>query len=58
MYLLPVLTNLINLLLELGYFVEPLEKAIIVPGYKKVRKVTENYRPIALLSIVSKISEK
>lgn len=55
----PVLSYLINLSLEQGVFPESLKKTIVKPLFKKGdRSGIENYRPIALISIFSKIFEK
>lgn len=53
------LAYLINLMLDRGVFPEILKLAKIVPIYKKgdTEKV-ENFRPIALLSVISKIVER
>lgn len=54
-----ILSNLINSSVEQGTFPQLLKQAEIVPVFKKGdRKGLENYRPIALLSIFSKIYEK
>lgn len=54
-----VLVHLINLSLNSGVFPDVLKKAILKPLYKKNEKTNPtNYRPIALLSIFSKIIEK
>ena len=59
LYILTPLTYLINLSLEYGYFPETLKRAIVVPIHKKGNSASvENYRPIALLSVFSKILEK
>ena len=59
LYILTPLTYLINLSLEFGYFPDTLKRAIVVPIHKKGNSASvENYRPIALLSVFSKILEK
>lgn len=58
-HILHVLTKLINLSLTKGNFPEVFKSAIVIPLYKKSDKFSPtNYRPIALLSIFSKILEK
>lgn len=53
------LEHLINLTIQTGTFPEMLKRTIIKPIFKKGDKhVITNYRPIALLSNVSKIYEK
>ena len=53
------LTHLINLSLTNGYFPDPLKLANVIPIYKACEKMmVNNYRPISLLSIVSKVFEK
>lgn len=53
------LTYLINISFEYGYFPQELNQAIVIPIYKKGNMSSiENYRPIALLSVFSKIFEK
>ena len=53
------LTYLINFSFEHGFFPQELNQAIIVPIHKKgTMSSVENYRPIALLSVFSKIFEK
>ena len=54
-----ILTNVINQCIEEGTFPEALKRAIIVPIYKKLEKIyTTNYRPVSLLTGLSKIYEK
>ena len=53
------LTHLINLSLTNGYFPDELKLANVIPIYKACEKMmVTNYRPISLLSIVSKVFEK
>lgn len=53
------LTYLVNLSLEQGIFPEIFKIARVVPLYKKGEKVNiENYRPISLLSSISKVLER
>ena len=55
----PSLTRLINLSLSLGKVPSAWKKANVVPLHKKDDKcLTNNYRPISLLSIPSKILER
>ena len=55
----PSLTELFNKSLWLGYLPEDWKLANIVPVFKKDNKEqAENYRPISLLSIVSKVMER
>ena len=54
-----MLTNLINTSFSTGIFPDELKTAIIVPIHKKGNtSKMNNYRPVALLSIFSKIFEK
>lgn len=54
-----VLTHIFNLSMSSGIFPSVLKKAIIIPLFKKGdRKYLNNYRPISMLSIFSKILEK
>lgn len=58
-FLLKPLTHIINLIFCSGVFPDALKNAIIVPVFKQGnKKLTTNYRPIALISTVSKIVEK
>lgn len=58
-YILKPLVYLINLSFLNGEFPEVLKTAKIIPIYKKGDKnYAENYRPIAILSTISKILEK
>lgn len=53
------LTKLINLSFETGIFPEVLKLAKVTPIHKKESKLDYlNYRPISLLSVISKIYEK
>lgn len=55
----PILSILINRSVEEGFFPNELKKAEVVPIFKKgERNKIENYRPIALLSVFSKIFER
>lgn len=58
--LIPPLVHIINLCLLNGVYPEEFKLAIIKPIYKKKGERTskENYRPIALLSVLSKILER
>lgn len=54
-----ILAYLINLSLEYGVFPELLKKSIVKPLHKKGdSSVLGNYRPIALISVFSKLYEK
>ena len=55
----PSLTLLFNKSLEEGVFPDEWKLANIVPVYKKDdRQYVENYRPISLLTIISKVLER
>ena len=55
----PILTKLFNKSLNLGQFPSIWKKANVIPIYKKEEDfITTNYRPISLLSIISKVFEK
>ena len=55
----PILTCIINQSLCTGIFPESLKIAKIIPVYKKENPhITDNYRPVSLLPILSKIFEK
>ena len=55
----PILTCIINQSLCTGIFPESLKVAKIIPIYKKENQhLTDNYRPVSLLPIISKIFEK
>lgn len=54
-----LLTNLINISFDQGIFFSDLKKSLVVPIFKKGDKNDlNNYRPISLLSIFSKVIEK
>jgi len=54
-----ILAYLFNLSVETGVFPNELKSAVVIPLYKKGdRDKKENYRPISLLSSISKIFEK
>ena len=57
---LPSITHIINLSLQTGNFPELWKRALVVPIYKRKGASTDpcNYRPIALLPILSKVTEK
>jgi len=53
------LTHLVNLSLKQGTFPDDLKKSVVTPIYKKGRKDDlNNYRPISVLNVFSKIMEK
>lgn len=53
------LCNLINLVFKSGIFPESLKKAKLIPVFKKGNKSqVSNYRPISILSSISKLIEK
>ena len=55
----PILAFLINETLKIGYFPQPLKNAQVIPIFKSGnRNLMRNYRPISLLSSLSKIYEK
>ncbi|EDO39184.1 predicted protein, partial [Nematostella vectensis] len=55
----PSLCVLFNKSLELGKLPAEWKKSLIVPIFKKNRKErVENYRPISLLSVTSKVLER
>ena len=55
----PILTCIINQSLCTGIFPESLKIAKIIPIFKKENPhITDNYRPVSLLPIISKIFEK
>lgn len=58
-FLVGPLMHILNVSFSTGTFPEKLKKAIISPLHKKgCRESVQNYRPIAILSIFSKIFEK
>ena len=58
-YIVNPLTHICQLLLSEGYFPSDLKIAKIVPLYKcKYLCLSNNYRPISLLSVISKVLEK
>lgn len=58
-YLVTILVYLVNISFENGHFPDQLKTAIVIPVYKKNDPSDiKNYRPIALLSVFSKIFEK
>lgn len=53
------LSYIINLSITVGVFPEALKKSVVKPLFKKEnRELMQNYRPISLISIISKIFEK
>lgn len=55
----PILSYIFNLSFQTGIFPDALKTALVVPLHKKgCYKVLDNYRPISLLSVFSKIIEK
>ena len=57
--LLEPITNLVNLPIQTNIFLESWNTAIITPVYKSGKKDSaNNYRPIAILPVASKILEK
>ena len=53
------LTKIFNLSISTGIFPENFKKAKVIPGFKKGEKSDKsNYRPISVLSLLSKIIEK
>ena len=55
----PVLVHIINLMIRTSEFPDPLKIARVTPIFKKGNPMhTNNYRPISILSILSKIIEK
>lgn len=54
-----IIVYLINFSFSEGEFPEDLKKGVVIPLHKKAEKEnTDNYRPITLLSVFSKIFEK
>ena len=57
--LIDCLTHIFNLPLSTGQFIKSFKKSKVVPIYKKKSKSDmNNYRPISLLPVISKILEK
>ena len=55
----PILADIINISVLLGTFPNCLKEAALIPIFKKgANENIDNYRPIALLSVLSKIIEK
>lgn len=55
----PVLSHIMNLCIDCGIFPDKLKLTIVKPLFKKNDKqIMNNYRPVALVSIFSKIFEK
>ena len=53
------LTDIINISIISGLFLKELKKAKVIPIHKKNSKVEHgNYRPVSILSIISKIFER
>ena len=58
-YILFGLCHIFNLSLSQGQFITDFKKAIVIPVHKKGQKTNlNNYRPINLLPVLSKILEK
>ncbi len=57
--LLPIITEIINVSLQNGIFIDPLNHALIRPLLKKLGLALEekNYRPVSNLSFISKLIE-
>ena len=58
--LLPVITEIINLSLQSGYFPPVWKEALVLPILKKanLNLVYKNYRPVSNLSFISKVIER
>ena len=55
----PVISNIINKVLDEGTFPNILKKAEVIPVYKKSDKLNRsNYRPVSTLPILAKVFEK
>jgi hypothetical protein len=55
----PSITWIFNLSLKTGIFVDAWKKACVLPIYKSGdRRLCENYRPISILPVISKILER
>ena len=52
---LPILTKVINSSIEQNEFPNELKLADVIPIYKKEDPLKENYRPVSLLSHMSKV---
>ena len=58
-FILPVLTRLLNVMFDTGYFPIEWSKSIIIPLFKKGDSTkADNYRGISLSSILSKVYTK
>ena len=54
-----ILTNIFNLSISTGTFISYFKNAKVIPIFKKGNpKLVENYRPISILPVFSKILEK
>ena len=55
-----ILAELFNMCLKESYFPDCCKVSLVVPVFKNVgeRSAAKNYRPVNLLSVVSKVSEK
>ena len=58
--LLPVVTRMVNISLEHGYFADEWKKALVHPLLKKsgLQLINKNFRPVSNLQITSKLTEK
>ena len=55
----PLLTHIFRICLSKGVFPRCLKKAVVIPIYKSgSRELVNNYRPISLLPVMSKVLEK
>ena len=54
----PYITWIFNLSLKKGIFVDEWKKAWVSPVYKSGNRHCENYRPISILPVISKILER
>ena len=53
------ITNLINLTMECSKFLDNAKNAMVTPLYKKNSNLDkENYRPVSILPVISKIYER
>ena len=59
-FLLPVITKLINLSFDIGWFAEAWKEALVLPSLKKpgLDFAFKNFRPVSNLSYISKLSER